>query len=145
MFPFENSNQYCGCVTDDCAICYPLVTDYCSGEIDISCGLLPLTHYSIFIQDHFGNIYYSDEITDGNGIIPIFATSFPTGLFNARNGAMKIWFTLYADPADASTPVTLTFGQTTTTCISLTISPPVYITDECGNYLTDNNGNYLIQ
>jgi len=145
MFPFDNSNQYCGCVTDDCTICYPLTAPFCSGEIDVSCGLTPATHYNVFIQDHFGNIYFSDEITDGNGIFPIYSVSFPSGLFNARNGSLKVWFTLYNSPADASNPVTLTFGLTTTTCIQLTVSPPVYITDECGNYLTDANGNYLIQ
>ena len=131
--------QYCGCVEPDCSVCYSLTADYCPDTINIPCGLTPLTQYYVWVEDRFGNLFYDLITSDANGDVDIVCSNFPD-IFKSDSGVMTVFVTVNDTPDNL---LTLNF-PTPTNCVALSVSPPIYLTDKCGNFLTDQDGNYIL-
>lgn len=125
----------------DCSVCYQLSVEYCPTLISVPCNLTPNDEYNLWIEDKFGHLYMTDTAVQGDGSILINVADYPEGLFTNESGSITMFLTISNSPIYY---VTMNFAKPTN-CVCITVSDPVYLTDECGNYLTDQNVNYLIQ
>ena len=126
--------ESCGCIPQDCSVCFSLAASQCPDTINIPCGLTPGNPYYLWVRDHFGNLF-SDFVTVGsNGSVDLVAASFPTGMF-IEDAVFELFLTTNSDGTGI---VTMNFTPTAT-CVSLNIATTL-ITDECGNILmTETN------
>lgn len=131
----------CFCISTDCSECYEHSVSYCPSEINISAGLTPAATLYLWIRDKFGKIWDDIITVEADGSFDINMSNFPTGMFTPSFGSLDIFLT---SDAQGQTVVPVTFNATEYNCIMLSVSEPVYLTDDTDCVLlTDEDGNNL--
>jgi hypothetical protein len=132
--------QYCGCIDQDCSVCYEIEAPYCFDFVALPSLPDPNATYVVWIRDKFGNLYFAEIKADG-GVFYLTVGDFSHEIFSLEFGCLTIFA---STDSDGLFIAPFTVGYTEYNCITLCTLAPVYLTDECGNYLTDESGNYIL-